>query len=194
MAIVGQGEWGMRLVVPGLAILLLATPHVGTAQQTGSGASPPERYDSAALDAHGNLAILRSTGQTVIVQKEGDQTSFSAPLVSSGHTAVAAQALFPNCCTSYDIPLQLVVYAAGKVHRFRGVGMPIFQWGFADAGTRIAYGQTTVHFGCAFIYELRDIETERLLETIDVPEPCGQQPHPQPVAMPQWVVDLRSRK
>jgi len=45
--------------------------------------------------------------------------------------------MFGNCYTSYDIPLQLVVYAGGKVHRFKGVGLPIFQWGFADSGIRI---------------------------------------------------------
>jgi hypothetical protein len=69
--------------------------------------------------------------------------------------------MFGNCCTSYDIPLQLVVYAQGKVHRFTGVGLPIFQWGFADRGTRIAYGQETVHFACATHYELPDIASER---------------------------------
>lgn len=54
-------------------------------------------------------------------------------MISSARNAVAAQALFPNCCTSYDIPLQLLVFAAGKAHRFTGVGLPIFQWGFVDA-------------------------------------------------------------
>src|SRR5205085_2397995 len=87
----------------------------------------------------------------------------------------------------------VVVYSAAKVHRFKGVGLPIFQWGFADAGTRVAYGQTTVHFGCETHYERRDIESERLIDSVDVPEPCGQAPEPKPVKIPQWVADLISK-
>jgi hypothetical protein len=71
---------------------------------------------------------MTTGGQTVTVRKEGEQTSFSAPIMSPSKAAVGAQAMFPNCCTSYDIPLQLVVYAAGKVHRFTGRNLPIFEW------------------------------------------------------------------
>ena len=184
----------MRVFLTGTVALLLVASSVGVAQTPPSRASRPETYDSAAIDANGNLAIVRSNGQTAIVRKEGEQTSFSPPVLSSGHSAVVAQAMFANCCTSYDIPLQLVVYAAGKVHRFKGVGLPIFQWGFADAGARVAYGQTTVHFGCETHYELRDIESERLIESVDVPQPCGQIPEAKAVKIPQWVADLISKK
>ena len=102
--------------------------------------------------------------------------------------------MFPNCCTSYDVPLRLVVYAAGKVHRFTGVNLPIFEWAFADGGTRVAYGQEPVPFGCATHYELRDIESERLIEAVDIPQPCGQIPNPGPVTIPPWVADLMSKK
>jgi hypothetical protein len=96
-----------------------------------------ETYNSATIDANGDLAIVTTSGQSVLIRKEVEQTAFSAPLISAAKTAVAAQAMFGNCYTSYDIPLQLVVYAGGKVHRFKGVGLPIFQWGFADSGIRI---------------------------------------------------------
>jgi len=98
--------------------------------------------------------------------------------------------MFGNCCTSYDIPLQLVVHARGKLHKFKGVGLPIFQWGFADSGTRIAYGQETVHFSCVTHYELRDIDSERLIDSIDLPQPCGKIPEPKAVTIPQWVSAL----
>jgi hypothetical protein len=102
--------------------------------------------------------------------------------------------MFRNCCTSYDVPLQLVVYSSGKAHRFTGDGSPIFQWAFADSGTRIAYGQEPVHFACATHYELRDIESGRLVDSVDVPQSCGQRPDPQPVMIPDWVAKLISRK
>ena len=77
-----------------------------------------------------------------------------------------------------------------ELHRFTGVGLPMFQWGFADDGARIAYGQETVHFSCTTHYELRDIRSEQLIESIDVPRSCGQNPDPTPVSIPRWVAAL----
>jgi hypothetical protein len=150
-----------------------------------------ETYQSAAIEADGNLSIVTTSGQRVTIRKEGDQKSFSPPVISADRTAVAAQSLVGNCCTSYDIPVQVVVYSRGKVHRFTGAGMAIFKWGFADSGTRIAYGQEPVHFTCEIHYELRDIESERLIESVDVPEVCGQIPNPKPVKVPEWAAKLK---
>lgn len=86
------------------------------------------------------------------------------------------------------------MYANGRVHRFKGVGWPIFQWRFADEGTQIAFGQEPVHFACATHYELRDIASEALIESVKVPRPCGQIPDPKPVTIPEWVARLSSRK
>lgn len=184
----------VRLFVGSATTLLLLATGIVVAQAPVSRESRRETYQSAAIDANGNLAIVRTNGLTVTVRKEGDQTSFSTLVLSSSKTAVGAQAMFPNCCTSYDIPLQLIVYAAGKVHRFTGVNLPIFRWAFVDGGTRIAYGQEPVHFGCATHYELRDIESERLIEAVDIPQPCGQIPDPKPVRVPPWVANLISGK
>lgn len=165
------------------------------AQSRHAGAlQPTETYDAAEIDGNGDLSIVKANGQRITVRKDSGQTVFEDPLVSSAKTAVGAQAMFHNCCTSYDIPLELVVYAGGKVHRFRGVGLPIFEWGFADRGTRVAYGQTTVHFGCETHYELRDIASEHLVASADVPEPCGQNPDPKSSEKPRWVTDLISKK
>ena len=164
-----------------------------TAQGRTSGSTGAETIASATIDAEGQLLIAKTNGQRVVVRQEPEQTSFSPPTISLARTAVGTQAMFGNCCTSYDIPLQLVVYADGRVHRFKGVGLPIFQWGFADAGTRIAYGQEPVHFGCSIHYELRDIASERLIDEVDLPQPCGLVPNPPPVKIPGWVANLTSK-
>jgi len=91
-----------------------------------------ETYESATVDATGRLVIVKTTGQRALVRNDAEQTVFSSPMLSPARTAVAAEAMFANCCTSYDIPLQLVVYAAGRVHRFTGVGLPIARSGFGD--------------------------------------------------------------
>ncbi len=179
------------------SVALNAIVVAGGGDRDDTPASPASRavtYRSAAIDANGDLAIVTDGGATITVRKEADQTSFSAPVISSSRAAVGARAMFPSCCTSYDLPLQLVVYAAGKVHRFTGVELPIFRWAFEDGGTRVAYGQEPAHFGCTTHYELRDVESERLIETVDVPEACGENPEPKPVKTPPWVAELMSKK
>jgi hypothetical protein len=109
----------MKLLLFG-AMASLLLPDVSTAQTRSSNARRVETYQSVAIDAAGGLVITTSDRKTILVPRETDQSSFSEPIVSSARTAVGAQAEFPNCCTSYDIPLQLVIYANGKVHRFTG--------------------------------------------------------------------------
>jgi hypothetical protein len=153
-----------------------------------------ETYESASLGGDGSLIITTAGGKTITIPREGEQSSFSPPVMSSSRAAVGAQALFPNCCTSYDIPLELVIYRNGSVRRFRGIGLPIFKWHFADAGGRVAFGQEPVHFGCEIHYELREIDSGRLLDSADIPQACGQIPNPRPLKIPKWVSDLASKK
>jgi len=135
----------------------------------------PETYRSVAIGANGSLVITRSDRKVIVVPKRGEQTAFAQPRLSADRTAAGAQAEFPNCCTSYDIPLQLVVYTNGRVHRFKGIGLPIFRWQFADRGTRVAYSQETVHSSCATHYELREIASGRLIDSMNIPAaPCGE--------------------
>lgn len=152
-----------------------------------------ETYESTAIDDDGNLQIVTADHKTITVRKDarageafGTQTAFQAPVISPDGRAVGAQAMFGNCCTSYDIPLQLVIRAAGTIHRFEG-GLAIFDWHFVDGGKRVAYSQQTVHLWCSVHWELRDIATERLLASSDIPEPCGQIPEPPKVNIPMWV-------
>jgi hypothetical protein len=166
-------------------------PSVTSAQARSTAPRRVETYERVSIDGR-NLVIVTTDRRTIVVPKEREQTTFGKPMLSSDRTAVGAQAEFPNCCTSYDIPLQLVVYANGKIHRFTGVGLPIFRWHFVGGGRRVAYSQETVHFACVTHYELRDVETERRLDSADVPQPCGQDPNPTIGPLPSWIVDLNS--
>lgn len=184
--------------IPGAIVMLSLVSPVLLAQQArpaiDSNTTQAETYDSADVDDNGNLRITTSDGRVIRVPKEGQQSTFSRPTVSPDGTAVGAAAEYPNCCTSYDIPLEVVVYSKGKVHRFKGVGLPIFLWHFADGGTRIAYGQEPVHFGCQIHYELRNIDSELLIDSTDVPQPCGQQPVLPIITIPKWVQALNAAR
>jgi hypothetical protein len=166
-----------------------------TPQSRQAPTSSTETYEAVDIDADGNLHILTSEQKTIIVPKGGSpkagesfgqQTVFDKPVLSDDRRAVGAQAMFRNCCTSYDIPLQLVIYSRGKTHRFEG-GLAIFDWHFADEGRRVVFSQQTVHFACSVHWELRDIASERLVAAADIPEVCGQIPDPPNVKVPQWV-------
>jgi hypothetical protein len=103
--------------------------------------------------------------------------------------------MYPNCCTSYDIPLGLVVYENGREHWFKGNGLPIFWWMFTDGGRAVAFGQTTVHFSCGTHYELRDVHSERLVDSVtvfdEVPGCPPLRPTDKPVHVPEWVRRLQ---
>ncbi len=172
------------LVLPGL--------HAPGAQSRPAEKARVETYASATVDEQGRLVIITSSGKAIRVPKTADQTTFADPVLSPDRTAVGAQAEFPNCCTSYDIPLQLVIYSNGRVHRLAGVDLPIFRWRFANGGTRVAFGQEPVHFGCSIHYELRDIRSERLIDSADIPEPCGQIPNPVIGKITKWVAAVRA--
>jgi len=186
----------MKAVVALLVVALITMQAAAqTPRSRQAPTAPTQTYQSVDIDADGNLRIVTSEQRTIIVPKGGSpkageavgkQTEFEKPVLSDDHHAVGAQALFGNCCTSYDIPLQLVIYSNGKTHRFEG-GLAIFDWHFADGGRRVVFSQQTVHFTCSVHWELRDIASERLLDTADIPEACGQTPDPPKVKVPKWV-------
>ena len=176
-------------------MLALGSVTIQTFAQTLPRQAVAETYESADIDADGRLRIVTTEHKTIVVPKGGfsragetfgTQTEFGGPLISADKRAVGAQAMFANCCTSYDIPLQLVVYSLGKTHRFEG-GLAIFDWHFVDGGRRVAFSQQTVHFACSVHWELRDVATERLVAEADIPETCGENPDPPAVKVPQWV-------
>ena len=132
-------------------LLVVALITIQAAAQTPRSRQAPtastETYESVDIDPDGNLRILTSEQETLIVPKGGSskagesfgkQTAFENPVLSDDRRAVGAQAMFANCCTSYDIPLQLVIYSSGKTHRFED-GLAIFDWHFADGGRRVAF-------------------------------------------------------
>ena len=124
-----------------------------------------ETYESVDIDVDQNLRILTSEQRTLIVPKGGSskvgesfgkQTAFEKPVLSDDHRAVGAQAMFANCCTSYDpFPCNSSSIRVSKAHRFEG-GLAIFDWHFADGGRRVVFSQQTVE-----LHLLASLGTER---------------------------------
>jgi hypothetical protein len=93
-------------------------------------ASAQERYVRAS-PKDGALEIVTAAGRVIVPSPEperefiGKQVGFDAIQVAADQRAVGWVALFPNCCTSYPIPLALVVYSNGIKRTYTGNGLPI---------------------------------------------------------------------
>ena len=77
-----------------IVLLCAVATTLVTAQRPNGVSMAAETYDSATVDADGQLLIVKTNGQRVLVRKEAEQTAFSQPAISSARTAVAAGASF----------------------------------------------------------------------------------------------------
>ena len=142
-----------------------------------------QAYASATVDSNHAVRIRTSDHRTVVLAPDSDQVGVDQVAISPDRRAVGWLALYPNCCTSYPIPLVLEVYARGAVHAFRGIDLPVWRWAFEAGGTQVSLYQETVHGGFGAHYELRDVQSGGLLARY---EPSDSTP------APPWVVRLRA--
>ena len=145
-------------------------------------------YVETVIDPSGQLRITTRHHKEIVPQKEPDQTAFGVARISPDGHAVGWLELFSNCCTSYPIPLKLVVLVNGEQRSFTGNGLPIWRWRFWGEGKQVAFEQETVHGGMGVHYELRDLSTGELAGKYD--------PDTNPEAVtkpPKWVVVLNAQ-
>jgi hypothetical protein len=151
--------------------------------------SAQDKYTAASVDDSGRLHIQTSDGRSIVLRKERDQEGFDRIAISADGRAVGWLNLYPNCCTSYPIPLKLAMYVNGELRIFTGSDLPIWRWHFTADGDNVAFEQETVHGNLGVHYELRDIVSGRLVSEYN--PPIDQEGHPLPdQTVPQWVTDL----
>lgn len=146
-----------------------------------------EIYVRVALDPNGKLHIFTQDRREILPAIEKDQTGFDQAAIAPNRRSVGWLALYPNCCTSYPIPLKLVIYSNGKMQAFTGNELPIWRWRFLSSGRQFAFEQETVHGGLSVHYELHDLTSGKRLAEYE-PEP-GKAATP-----PAWVEELDSEK
>ena len=142
------------LLIVGVALALGA--HMASAQRT---------VRRADLDSSGRLRIVLSRGEVIRPSKDSDQVAFEQIAVSADRRTVGWVALHPNCCTSYPIPLKLVLLRADGGRTVISNELPIWQWAFTDDGRSVAIRQAPVHGAAPTSYERRDIRTGYLMAT-----------------------------
>ena len=125
-------------------------------------AATPARYDSVAVNADGNVSITTEDGRHITPPRlpplAADMRNVGAEqaAVSPDHQSVGWLALFENCCTSYPLPLTLVILHNGRTHSFEGIA-PIWFWSFQNGGTRVATREEAPHGGEGIHYDVWDV-------------------------------------
>ena len=103
-----------------------------------SSSSAADTYLKASIDQAGKLRIVTKDGREIVPEKEAGEVGFDKAAISPDGRSVGWVALYPNCCTSYPIPLGLVIYTNGRVRIFGArVGLPVWQWCFVAGGKQV---------------------------------------------------------
>lgn len=144
------------------------------------------RFVTANVDpAQEHLVITTSDGRTIEPPKIPEQVGFDHPRISADGQYAGWLALYQNCCTSYPVPLTLVVLGQdGRRRLFRGPAA-IFGWCFVPSRKAVAYRQEVLHGSSSITFELRRIADGKLLSTfvqpgeMDTKEPGHQR-------LPAW--------
>ncbi len=121
------------------------------------------------MDSTSARHIVRRDGKDVVVPKQKDEVDSSAPVIADDNQSVGWLVYYKNCCTSYPIPLMLLIYRPANPILRLGGGMMICAWHFVAGGKQVTFYTDTVHGGFAPHYELHDVRTGRLVEKLDGP-------------------------
>ena len=144
-------------------------------------------FRKADVDATGQLRIVLSNARVIRPAADSDQVGFEQVALSADRRIVGWVALHPNCCTSYPIPLTLVLLRTDGRRTVIGDGLPIWQWTFTADARSVVIRRAPVHGAAPTLYERRDVRTGRVLAT-------AQTNTPAPVALPEWVPDAMQQR
>lgn len=122
------------------------------------------------VDPDNAIRITHSDGKVVRPPKEKDQGSCEDPAVAEDkQTAGWLVAYGEHPSTSYPIPTTLIIYRSGKILRRLGNGFVFGSWFFVNGGKQVAFNTDTLHGSLAPYYELRDIETNKIIDKWQAP-------------------------
>ena len=121
-----------------------------------------DRYQSVAINADGSVNVSTEDGRRIKppllapYANDGKNVGAEKAVVSSDRESVGWLALFENCCTSYPLPLKLVILHDGQLHLLEGRSA-IWFWSFQDGGKRVAAREELPHGDQGLHYDLWDV-------------------------------------
>lgn len=146
--------------------------------------------DRVYCDDSGTVHVVESNGNNETAKKEffsdnQKQADAVQMKVSSDKRTAGWIVEFSGIGASYPIGIMLDLWRDGKViQRFTEVGGYMFErWLFTDLDRNVAFEQDPIHGPDPVIYEVRDINTSKLVRKWD--------PGKSSKNAPQWVKDLQ---
>jgi hypothetical protein len=115
----------------------------------------------------GRVHILYTTLKDVEISPEKDQVAADPPVIGPDHEIVGWTVQVPNCCTSYPIPVALVLLKCGRVIQHIADGLMVYKWSFLRNGQEVAVSSGTVHGMQGIHLSLYNALTGKLLKTWD---------------------------
>lgn len=152
----------------------------------GLSAQSAHRYIAASINDMGDLRIVAANGVATTIRKGAGEVGIGDIRISPTGDSVGWVGMQKNCCTSYDIPTGLYVYTAGRTRKYEGRGLPVWKWTFSASGREVSFYQATVHGAAGEHYEVRDVETGRLISEFSPAVDRDNRPLPNQ-ALPEWV-------
>lgn len=121
---------------------------------------------SADQDSGDVLLHLRD-GRTATAPKERDQKTLTDPALAGDGRTVGWLGNYDNCCQSYPIPQQLVIWRAGRVIRRIDASAMIWRWRFYHNGREAGFSDGPTHgSNIPYSYKLYNVTTGRLIREI----------------------------
>lgn len=139
---------------------------IGLSVAAGSSSAAAPIIEKAQATGDGRVEIFEAARREPrSVAKAPDQVSIRALAVSPDRVSVGWLAEMPTCCTSYPVPLALVVYRTGLPVLRLGNGLAIWGWGFRERGSQVAFVSSPTHGDFPGTYQLYDVRSGRLMAT-----------------------------
>src|SRR3954465_6233451 len=130
-------------------------------------AAGAQTYSRADIDTMGHVHVVTSKGREIHPPRDSGQVGADRIAISPDSTAVGWLALYTNCCTTYPVPLKLVLLVAGKRRTIAGGELPIWEWKFTEDTRYVVIRQAPVHGDAPQHFELRDVKTGRRVDSYD---------------------------
>ena len=153
--------------VVGVVFVLLGAGLLGHAQRASDRPVQWSLIDRVDKEDNGCVRIGYGDGIEVRPAIAKDQVGCTKVVVASDKQTVGWLAEYPNCCTSYPIPLILVLYRHGEVIHTVRDGQMMYDWHWWAGGTQVVYHADTVHGNFSPHSVLVDVDTGRVLARWD---------------------------
>ena len=111
----------------------------------------------------GVVHVVDSSGKDIVPPKEKEQVGCSDAQLSPDKRTAGWLVSYENCCTSYPIPLSLVLFRSGQVIQRIAPGQMVYDWRFWKNDS-VAVSDGPTHNPSGPQIRLYDIQSGKLLK------------------------------